>query len=590
MPSTILVIGCGPAGMSFCHAMEAKQQAMLDAGEDVSSLPKICVLERAPGPGGVWRATRRDERNDETRTRENSTSMYEGLWTNGAKEAIEYFDFSFDEFIGHALPVYLPRQFVLEYMLARVTRKCPGFFEKYARFNIEVQSVDWNAQTNKFDVVSMNSLLGTITSETYDQCIWAAGENGKPKIPHSMVTMFRDGGFTGRIIHSSDTSNFEDDVKGKRVLLIGGSYSAEDLALTAIKVGADMIYISSRQNDNIVTWTSDWPYDKVIVLAQMQPVQVKNCGKCIQFSKVDEMHGGVFVVSTEDEEIGKFDETQTEICDIHTIIFCTGYDCNNSMLSEELKKPFKIIQSPFSYPLIIPKDWRMDETNLPEHLQGVEPGNCLWVGSHITYPDLYKGTLIDNPNMKYLLGEHYFPLLTIDANAWLLASICTGQYVLPSPIEQCKLNEATALQEMAKFPLIRYKMDSNFYHHYNSTWNNFPEDIQEECWREFEDSIFDYILRNYAQVMQDGNYPLNIGTIDGLNDLGKSLVQMDGLDYEHRLIENTADHVEGKWRTFRDCNNSSEFKSLVTGMQAVPLKMKWMDISDANDINLFMMK
>ena len=236
-PSTILVIGCGPAGMSFCHAMETRRQEMIAAGEDVTTLPKVTALERSSGPGGVWRSSRTNGANDcidekkETKEVVEASSMYEGLWTNGPKESIEFFDYSYDEHFGHALPVYMPRQALLEYMLTRVTRKCPDFFEKYAQFNIDVQSVAWNEGTCKFEVVIRNTLTGNVSREMYDKCIWGAGDNGKQKIPHSMVNMFRKGGFTGRMIHSSDTTNFEEDVKGKRILLIGGSYSSEDLAV-----------------------------------------------------------------------------------------------------------------------------------------------------------------------------------------------------------------------------------------------------------------------------------------------------------------------------------------------------------------------
>jgi cation diffusion facilitator CzcD-associated flavoprotein CzcO len=55
-------------------------------------------------------------------------------------------------------------------------------------------------------------------------------------MPTSVTSLFREGGFTGKVIHSSDSADFETHVKSKRVLIIGGGYSAEDLALTAIKV------------------------------------------------------------------------------------------------------------------------------------------------------------------------------------------------------------------------------------------------------------------------------------------------------------------------------------------------------------------
>ena len=580
--STILVIGCGPGGMSFCHAMETKRQELMSAGEDVSVLPIVTSMERSSGPGGVWRSSRTnganyvtEEKKDDEAKQGETTNMYEGLWTNGPKESIEFFDYSYDEHFGHALPVYMPRAALLEYMLARVTRKCPDFFEKYARFNVEVQSVVWNAEIRKFDVILKNALTGKCFREVYDKCIWGAGRNGQQNLPHSMVNMFRVGGFKGRIIHSSDTSNFEEDVKGKRILMIGGAYSAEDLALTAIKVGTEKIFISTRTEENVVTWTTAWPGNKVELLVEMQPVKVIDDGKCIQFAQVEKKHGNIFLAS---------DEIKRKIHNIDTVILCTGYESNLSMLSEELRKPFEIDRNPFSCTLDVPQYWKVDETGLPDHLCGVKPGTCLWTESYAYYPDLYKWTLIDNPNMMYLIGEESeYPILAVDAIAWLLVKICTGQLSLPSQDKQRRLNKEQALKEMSTYPMIRFKMDSNFYNHVMSTWEQFPEEEQRKLWSSYASDVVIYDLCIYAQMMQDGQYPLDIGTIDGLNDSGKQLIHMDELSVEHRRTQGNMSEDDRKWRTFRDIEDASDFRSLFTGTMAVPLKKRWIEIDDIND-------
>lgn len=144
---------------------------------------------------------------------------------------MEFFDYTFEEHFGAdaKLPVYLPRQAVLECMMARCTKKCPDFFEKYMQFNTSVVSVKY--ENSKFQVITKNALTGEEQTGEYDKCIWSAGENGRPLMPSSLLNLFREGGFQGRVIHSSDTADFEADCKGKRILMIGGSYSAEDLAL-----------------------------------------------------------------------------------------------------------------------------------------------------------------------------------------------------------------------------------------------------------------------------------------------------------------------------------------------------------------------
>lgn len=163
-----------------------------------------------------------------------SPSFYsdEALWTNGPKENIEFFDYTYEEHFGeHPLPVYLPRQPVLDYMIGRVTKKCPDFFEKYMQFNTNVDSVRYVESKEKFDIVTRDMWTGEQVKHEYDYCIWSGGENGRPMMPGPLVNLFQEGGYAGRIIHSTDTTNFEEDTKGKRVLIIGGSYSAEDLAL-----------------------------------------------------------------------------------------------------------------------------------------------------------------------------------------------------------------------------------------------------------------------------------------------------------------------------------------------------------------------
>jgi hypothetical protein len=58
MPDSVAVIGCGPGGMFFCHALETKRKELLDRGELIDHLPRVTVFERASGPGGVWRSDR----------------------------------------------------------------------------------------------------------------------------------------------------------------------------------------------------------------------------------------------------------------------------------------------------------------------------------------------------------------------------------------------------------------------------------------------------------------------------------------------------------------------------------------------------
>jgi len=42
--------------------------------------------------------------------------MYQGLWSNGPKEGLEYPDYTFDEHFGKPISSYLPRQVLYDYL------------------------------------------------------------------------------------------------------------------------------------------------------------------------------------------------------------------------------------------------------------------------------------------------------------------------------------------------------------------------------------------------------------------------------------------------------------------------------------------
>lgn len=43
-------------------------------------------------------------------------SMYQGLWSNGPKECLEFPDYTFDEHFGKAIPSYPPREAIYDYL------------------------------------------------------------------------------------------------------------------------------------------------------------------------------------------------------------------------------------------------------------------------------------------------------------------------------------------------------------------------------------------------------------------------------------------------------------------------------------------
>ncbi|MGH3054973.1 MAG: hypothetical protein ACRDL7_08360, partial [Gaiellaceae bacterium] len=60
-PSVVL-IGCGPGGMSVLHALEFRKQGIDPTSAEYAALPHITCYERGPGPGGVWREVPEDDK------------------------------------------------------------------------------------------------------------------------------------------------------------------------------------------------------------------------------------------------------------------------------------------------------------------------------------------------------------------------------------------------------------------------------------------------------------------------------------------------------------------------------------------------
>jgi len=584
-PPSVAVIGAGPGGMLFCHALERHRRELKDKGDEaaLANLPSVTCFDRASGPGGLWRFEHTTTSPPDTAAEGNanfkgndkpsmhSSNMYEALWTNSPKEGIEFFDYTYDEhFGGHALPVYLPRQAMFEYLTGRVTKHCPDFFERYMKFNTSVESVRFMEERNKFEIVTKDMLTGETIMEGYDKCIWAAGMNGRPMMPESLMRTLREGGFSGRIVHSSDTANFEEDVKEKTILLIGGSFSGEDLALTAVKCGVRKVYISSR-NDNVVSWTGAWPYNKVEVLEGQLPIRVTENGRCIQFAAAE-------CVQSEDYVPGE-EEVQTELRDVDTIIFCTGYLPNVGMLGEDLKQALCRDENP---ELLIPKDWTMAPNSFTEVLGDIKPADDVKVFGSI-YPGLYCGCIsIQNPGMMFMAFEFENTLFGIDVSAWLLMRVVTGLRELPSAGDMLKKEKDAALHALNN-PGFRCLMDKNYIEAVEENWENLPGRLQskhewlDEAQTDYEENMD---VRMLARYIAEAEYPVNFGSVDELNETANAYMAFDRMTRDHRSQLTEEDAVDGK--TYRDCSDGGDIVSIFTGTPAVPLKCRWLD-ADAGD-------
>ncbi|WP_235964683.1 NAD(P)-binding domain-containing protein [Sediminihaliea albiluteola] len=234
----VAILGAGPSGLAQLRAFEAARQS---GRED---LPEIICYEKQADIGGMWNYTWRTglDKNGEPV----HGSMYRYLWSNGPKECLEFADYSFDEHFGRAIPSYPPRAVLKDYIMGRIDQQA---IKKYIRFECPVRWVEYDDDSKKFTVTVTNHKTNTQEVEEFDYVVVATGHFSTPNMP------FFKGidKFPGRVLHAHD---FRDalEFENKDVLVVGSSYSAEDIASQCFKYGAQSITISYRSQPIGHTW------------------------------------------------------------------------------------------------------------------------------------------------------------------------------------------------------------------------------------------------------------------------------------------------------------------------------------------------
>jgi len=267
----VAVIGAGPCGIFSSGA--------------IGDTADVTIFERASVMGGQWAFS--EEKLVEL-DRQHS-SMYTCLWVNGPIEAFELPNHKFPE----NSPSYIKRPAVYKYLQDYIDKFVKGTF----KFNCKVQDVKFNAEENNFNLAWEEA--GETKSEIFDYVIVATGHFSVPNDPKFKG----EETFTGKYIHAHD---YRDGklYKDLRVLCIGGSYSAEDIALQCWKYGSKYAHITHRRTTPM---GFKWP-ETVIE----RPILTDINGSTVTFK-----------------------DGSTEEYDV--IIKCTGYLHDFPFMSEELR-------------------------------------------------------------------------------------------------------------------------------------------------------------------------------------------------------------------------------------------------------------
>lgn len=286
MAQRVAIIGAGPSGLAQLRAFESARRSGVD-------VPEIVCFEKQEDWGGMWRYTWRtglDEFGEPVHG-----SMYRYLWSNGPKECLEFADYSFEEHFGRPIPSYPPRAVLQDYIMGRVAK---SDVRRHIRFCTPVRWVDHDEATGKFTVRAKDLKTDTDVIETFDHVIVASGHFSTPNVPEFPGIA----AFTGRVLHAHDFRS-ADEFAGKDVLMIGSSYSAEDIGTQCFKYGARTVTFSYRSKP----LGFDWPEG-----FEERPLLTRLVGKTAYF----------------------VDGTSK---DVDAVVLCTGYQHSFPFLPDTLR-------------------------------------------------------------------------------------------------------------------------------------------------------------------------------------------------------------------------------------------------------------
>jgi trimethylamine monooxygenase len=284
MRKRVAIIGAGPSGMAQMRAFESAKRKGAD-------IPEVVCFEKQEDWGGLWNYTWRtglDEFGEPVHG-----SMYRYLWSNGPKECLEFADYSFEEHFGRPIGSYPPRSVLWDYMKGRIEKTG---VRDWCRFRTPVRMVTYN--DGKFTVTATNLPEQKTYSEEFDHVVVANGHFSTPNVPY--FEGFKT--FNGRILHSHD---FRDalEFKDKDILVIGRSYSAEDIGSQCWKYGCKSVTVSYRSKPMGFNWPDNW-----VEKPLLQSVNNKTC---------------------------TFADGSTK--DVDAIILCTGYLHHFPFLTDDLR-------------------------------------------------------------------------------------------------------------------------------------------------------------------------------------------------------------------------------------------------------------
>ena len=286
MERKVVVVGAGPCGLS-------QLQAFARARQQGADIPEIVCYEKQDDWGGLWHYSWRVGL--DAHGEPNHGSMYRYLWSNGPKECLEFADYGFEEHFGRPIPSFPPRAVLADYIFGRAKQ---SGVRDWIRFSTVVRDIAFDARTGKFSVTTESLPDHVRHQEECDHVVVASGHFSVPNMPDfpGIET------FPGRIMHAHDFRDAR-EFKGRHVLVVGSSYSAEDIGLQTMKYGAASVTTCYRTQAMGFKWPAGMDERALLTRIEQQSVHFKDGSKK----------------------------------DFDAIILCTGYQHSFPFLRDELR-------------------------------------------------------------------------------------------------------------------------------------------------------------------------------------------------------------------------------------------------------------
>lgn len=208
-PKHVCVIGAGVSGLAAAKAFSARGH-------------RVTIVERSADLGGVWEPAR----------------SYPDVQTQSPKDLYRYTD--------RAMPEAYPEWPTGPQVHAYLTDYAKRFgLDRMVRLQTSVAGMERRADGKPGWTVALEKTDGASVREDFDFVAICTGQFNEPRALHWPG----EDGFLaqgGQILHSSKYSD-PALAKGRRVVVLGGSKSATDIAVNAVKSGASEVTIVMRE-------------------------------------------------------------------------------------------------------------------------------------------------------------------------------------------------------------------------------------------------------------------------------------------------------------------------------------------------------